>query len=141
MKTTKIITLGLAIAFASVSLSGTAMAGSAIKKCKMCHSLEKDGGTKPGPSLYGVIGRTSGTLQSYLDRSKKYKAFKKTENQFVWTEELIAEWITDQKKFMKAHKDGIMKGVKKTKMNVKIKKEKDRNAIIEILSKHKYSAG
>lgn len=47
------------------ALEGDATAGAAVfKKCQPCHSVEPNG-TKVGPSLYGVIGRTPGSLAGY----------------------------------------------------------------------------
>lgn len=47
------------------ALEGDAAAGAAVfKKCQPCHSIEPNG-TKVGPSLYGVLGRTPGTLEGY----------------------------------------------------------------------------
>ena len=44
---------------------GDAAAGAAVfKKCQPCHSVEPNG-TKVGPSLYGVIGRTPGAFVGY----------------------------------------------------------------------------
>jgi len=127
MKTTKIIAFSIAMAVAATS--GTAMAKSKgaklfKRKCKTCHSLEV-GKHKIGPSLHGVVGRQAGTAEGYT----KYKAMKGAK--FTWDEEKLASWITNQKKFLKAHKDVV--GGQSTAMSAKIKKEKDRKAIIEYL--------
>lgn len=132
MKTTKIVTFAIAAAIATVSISGTALAGKnkLEKKCGSCHALETGKKDKMGPNLVGVIGRKAGSAAGYT----KYKAMKGAD--FVWTEELLAEWITDQKKFLKAHKDDLKVG-KKTSMSAKIKKEKDRATIISLLKELK----
>jgi cytochrome c len=45
--------------------TGDAQAGATVfKKCRACHSIVK-GKKKVGPSLYGVVGRTPGTLAGY----------------------------------------------------------------------------
>ena len=36
-----------------------------VKKCQMCHSLEKDGPNKVGPHLWNVIGRTKAGIADY----------------------------------------------------------------------------
>ena len=125
MKKGTFLALGMAVAVAMTG--GSALASDdkekVFKKCKACHTTVK-GKHKIGPSLAGVIGKKAGSTDF-----KKYKALKGAD--FKWTEDLIKEWITDQKKFLKA------KGIdKKTSMNVKIKKEKDREAIVEFLEKH-----
>ncbi len=35
------------------------------RKCSICHTLEKDGGNRAGPTLWGVFGRRIGTLPGY----------------------------------------------------------------------------
>ncbi|NQV47860.1 MAG: c-type cytochrome [Rhodospirillaceae bacterium] len=125
MTTGKFLAFGLAMAVALSSFSAQADDDKekVFKKCASCHSTEK-GKHKIGPSLFGVIGRKAGSTDF-----KKYKAMKDAD--FTWTEQLIAEWITDQKAFLKAQ--GIDS---KTSMSVKIKKEEDREHIIEFLKKH-----
>jgi len=119
MKTTKILALGIA---ATVAISsGSAMAKSSgeklfKKKCGTCHSLEP-GKHKVGPSLHQVMGRKAGSTDF-----KKYKALKGAD--IVWDEKSLDGWITDPKKFIG----------KPTAMTVKIKKEDEREAIIDYLS-------
>ena len=36
-----------------------------MRKCSICHALDEQGGRKAGPSLYGVFGRSAGTLPGY----------------------------------------------------------------------------
>lgn len=128
MKITKILALSLA---ATVALSSaSAMAKSSgeklfKKKCGVCHSMEP-GKHKLGPSLAGIVGRAAGTVEGF----KKYKAMKGAK--FTWDEATLDSWITDQKKFLKANKDIV--GNTKTSMSAKIKKEKDRKAIIDYLN-------
>ncbi len=46
-------------------IEGDATAGAAVFiKCRACHSIEPNK-MKVGPSLYGVVGRTPGTLEGY----------------------------------------------------------------------------
>ena len=56
-------------------------------KCKICHTVEKDV-SKIGPSLYGVYGRKSGTLASFLNYSDAMKAA-----DIVWSDETIREFL------------------------------------------------
>ena len=128
MKTTKILALSLAAAVAFSSASAMAKSGGEKlfkKKCGACHSMEP-GKHKIGPSLAGIVGRAAGTVEGFT----KYKAMKGAN--FTWDEAMLDSWITDQKEFLKANKDIV--GGPKTSMSAKIKKEKDRKAIIDYLN-------
>jgi len=118
MKTPYLMALGLAAAVALSSGSALAKADGAKlfkKKCGSCHSMEA-GKHKVGPALNDIIGRQAGSTDF-----SKYKALKGAD--FAWDEDNLAEWITDPKKFIG----------KSTAMTVKIKKEDDRDAIIDFL--------
>ncbi len=121
--------LALALAMIMALASGSAFAGDGdakkgekvFKKCKVCHAV-KAGKHKIGPSLAGIVGRKAGTVDGF----KKYKALKGAD--FVWDDDNISQWITNQKKFLKA------KGLPtKTGMRVKIKKKDDRENLIAYL--------
>ncbi len=127
MKTTKILALGLAAAVAITSGSAMAKSGGEKlfkKKCGSCHSMEP-GKHKIGPSLAGVMGRQAGTADGFT----KYKAMKGAS--FTWDDAMMDSWITNQKEFLKANASVV--GGPKTSMSAKIKKEKDREAIISYL--------
>ena len=114
-------TIALSIAATIAITSSNAMAKSTgeklfKKKCGTCHSMEP-GKHKVGPSLAGVIGRKAGSTDF-----PKYKALNGAS--FVWDLETIDRWITNPKKFIS----------KPTAMTVKVKKEKDRQAIIDYLN-------
>ena len=59
-------------------------------ECSDCHSVRK-GKNKKGPSLFGVIGRHSGSIADfkYSDGMKSLKV--------VWTKEKIDKYITKPK--------------------------------------------
>ena len=66
-----------------------------FNKCKACHEAESDK-NKIGPSLHGVVGRTAGTLESFL---AKYSQPMKDAGAagLVWDEANIAEYVKDPK--------------------------------------------
>lgn len=68
--------------------------------CAECHSIAKTMKNKKGPSLFGVVGRTSATVAGF-DYSPALKAAG-----FVWTPEKIDAYVTAPKKVLP---DGKMK--------------------------------
>lgn len=110
----------IAVSAALVALAVPAMAGDAAKgekefnKCKSCHMIASDAetivkGGKVGPNLYGVVGRTMGSVADF-----KYSdglAAKAAEGA-VWDEANLAEYTTDPDAFLGS----------KSKMTFKLRK-------------------
>eukprot|EP00993_Chasmostoma_nieuportense_P006867 NODE_7538_length_430_cov_252.013201_g7372_i0.p1 GENE.NODE_7538_length_430_cov_252.013201_g7372_i0~~NODE_7538_length_430_cov_252.013201_g7372_i0.p1 ORF type:complete len:104 (+),score=21.06 NODE_7538_length_430_cov_252.013201_g7372_i0:59-370(+) len=85
-------------------------------RATQCHSMAK-GENGTGPSLYGVYGRTSGTVPGFsYSLSNKNAAI-------VWEEEALMKFLENPKKFLPG-----------TKMNFAgIKSKKDRTDIIAFI--------
>jgi cytochrome c len=60
----------------------------AFKKCALCHTTEA-GKNKLGPSLFGVVGRKSATLENF-NYSEAMKKFDHT-----WDEDTLDEYLAD----------------------------------------------
>lgn len=94
----------------------------AFNKCKACHAIVSDAGDtilkggKTGPNLYGIVGRTAGTLDGFKYGASLVEAGEKG---LVWDAETFAEYTKDPKAFLKAYLDDTSA---KSKMAFKLKK-------------------
>ena len=85
-----------------------------FKKCAACHSITEDGANKIGPALWGVLGRTAGSLSDYK-YSKAMAAYGKN-----WSFEEMNGFLIKPKDWIKG-----------TKMSFAgLKKAQDRAAVI-----------
>ncbi|WP_439544705.1 c-type cytochrome [Sandarakinorhabdus sp.] len=76
------------------SLTGDAAKGEKLfAQCKACHVVE-EGKNRVGPSLYGVVGRTAGTVAGYT-YSKANK-----ESGVAWSEDVLFTYLEAPQKFM-----------------------------------------
>nr|WP_295663101.1 cytochrome c family protein [Polymorphobacter sp.] len=79
---------------AYASLKGDATAGKAVfTVCKTCHVVTP-GQNRIGPSLYGVVGRPSGSVPGYT-----YSAANKNSH-IVWTEPVLYEYLLAPQKYV-----------------------------------------
>jgi cytochrome c len=78
-----LLTLAAAAAAADIEAGKTT-----FKKCALCHTNEP-GKNKVGPSLFGIVGRKSASLDNY-NYSDAMKNFKHT-----WTPETLGAYLTD----------------------------------------------
>lgn len=81
-------------ASAMAALDGDAAAGKRVfVKCMACHTVQ-EGQHRVGPSLYGIVGRTAGTIEgfNYTDANKNSGA--------VWTPDVLFTYLEDPVAFM-----------------------------------------
>jgi cytochrome c len=84
------LALGIHLAFAAgPGMAADVEAGkTAFKKCALCHTTEA-GKNKIGPSLFGIVGRKSATLDGFT-YSEAMKKFDHT-----WDEGTLDEYLAD----------------------------------------------
>ena len=112
--TTSATLLALSLSLPAFAEGDAEKGEKAFKKCKACHAIASDDetlvkGGKIGPNLYGVIGRTAGSVEDfkYSDALAAAGA-----DGLVWDEAQLAEFIKDPKAFLGD----------KSKMSFKLKK-------------------
>ncbi|KIC19966.1 c-type cytochrome [Leisingera sp. ANG-Vp] len=93
-----------------------------FNKCKSCHTVTSDTGDvivkggKTGPNLWGIAGRTAGTVDGFKYGKDLVAA---GEAGLVWDEEKFVAFTADPKKFLQAE-TGSSKA--KSKMSFRLKK-------------------
>lgn len=68
-----------------------------FKKCAACHAVTADAKGRVGPTLYGVVGRKSGSVPEFKYSNPMLKL---GEEGHVWTPEEIALFVENPKKFL-----------------------------------------
>lgn len=96
----------IGLSAAGAQAAGDVEAGKkAFAKCKACHQLEA-GKNGVGPSLAGVFGRKSGSVEGFrYSDAMKAKAV-------TWNEETISAYLADPKGYIPGNKM-VFPGIKK----------------------------
>jgi len=126
----RLVTLGLlsvlaAPAFAE-SHADAAAGEAAFRKCQACHVVQDASGNvlagrsgRTGPNLFGVVGRTAGTVPDF---SYKASIIQAGEKGLVWNEEEIAKYLADPSAYLQAY---LGDGSARSGMSLKIRNEKE----------------
>eukprot|EP01059_Diplonema_ambulator_P010380 TRINITY_DN203_c0_g1_i1.p3 TRINITY_DN203_c0_g1~~TRINITY_DN203_c0_g1_i1.p3 ORF type:complete len:108 (+),score=45.61 TRINITY_DN203_c0_g1_i1:60-383(+) len=89
----------------------------AQQRAGQCHTFAEGAANGVGPNLFGIVGRTSGTVPGFAYSKAN------SESGVTWTAEVLDEYLTNPKKFMPGNKMAF----------AGLKKEKDRADIIAYL--------
>jgi cytochrome c len=91
---TAIVALAVAGWSGTARAAGDAAEGDKVFKrvCTACHIATKDGPKRLGPTLSGLIGRKSGSVEGF-----RYSEANKNAN-IVWTAETLDPYLADPKK-------------------------------------------
>jgi cytochrome c len=101
-------------ALAIVCLTGAAQAagdpakGKAafVRQCAICHTTEKGGGNRFGPNLFGIIGRTAGTMPGF-----SYTNAFKNRAKWEWTEDAVGSWMMFPSTMVPGTAMGVFQGI------------------------------
>ena len=124
-KNLNIFTVLLLFPFSLVAAGDIAKGEKKFKKCKSCHMIVDDSGRtivkggRNGPNLYGILGRTAGSIDGF-----KYGKSLATlgKSGLVWSEYEFVAYVADPKKYLV---DKLDDKKARSKMSYKLKNEAD----------------
>jgi len=94
--------LTAALAVPAFAQEGDPAAGEKVfRKCAACHGIEADGPKKVGPTLYDVVGRTTGTVEDFKYSDVMVQA---GADGHVWTPEELSIYLENPKAAMPGNK-------------------------------------
>lgn len=86
----------ISAAMADEATGDAAKGAKVFARCKSCHTTAEGPSKLMGPSLHGLIGRQSGSVEYY---QKKYSPAMKGAN-LVWNEENLDKYLTNPRNFI-----------------------------------------
>jgi cytochrome c2 len=114
------IFLALGVSLSAAQAQNVDAGAAVFKKCSACHKVGDGARNGAGPVLTDVIGRIAGTYEGFKFGKSIVQAGAAG---LVWDQALVADYVADPKKFLRAYL-GDKKA--KAKMRFKLKKEQDR---------------
>ena len=95
MRTGRLCIVGFTAAIAAASAEANDGAALYLKNCQTRHLIDKAGAVRQGPPLFGILGRTAGTVEGF-----KYSVGLKNAG-WAWTPEKLDAWIAFPKKMIR----------------------------------------
>lgn len=91
-----LLAIAATAALATPVQAADAAAGEAAfrRLCAACHIVTAEGRRGVGPSLFGIVGRKSGTVEGF-----RYSAANQNAN-VVWTPEVLERYLVNPREFM-----------------------------------------
>lgn len=124
MKSLLVIAAATLVAPAALADGDADKGKKTFKKCKACHKIGEGAKNGTGPLLNDVMGRAAGTAEGYKFSDSMIAAGAAG---LVWNEETLTAYLENPKKYLQEYLDD---SGAKTKMALKLKKEKDRVNVV-----------
>jgi cytochrome c len=100
-------------AFVLASVSGAEAAGDVargqaafVRQCALCHTIGPGEANRFGPNLFGVVNRQAGAARGF-----HYSPAFQSTAAWVWSEDVLAAWISEPAKMVPGTTMGAFQGV------------------------------
>lgn len=122
-----LVTMSLAAVAPMAAAQDAARGKTIFNTCKSCHQIGPSAKNRTGPVLTGVIGRPAASVAGFRYSPSLAKA---GANGLVWTEDLLADWLSDPKKFLRSY---LGDSKARSKMSKRVTRKQDRLDVIAYL--------